>query len=1058
MSRAGSRGQHGWYLCQTRWRITRWRTVKAFAVFLSNVDGGADLILSKAQGVSHGGGQQLTAGSEDFASLERFLGRLDAGEETPTAITPEMLFDTVRMAPVRTTLRRAALIFGGRLPTDAEYAAAHGGGAALRATIRGLMTGPEFHEFLIRGANDRLLTDRWDDNILADIQFVAYTNEGYRRKKEAAAHGDLSAYSDWRRRVEHGARRAPLELIAHVVENDRPYTEILTADYVMANPYAARAYGASTRFSDPTDVQEFRPSRIESYYLKGDDFEEEYDQELMLYQVIDPGSLRVDYPHAGVLNTNAFLLRYPSTATNRNRARSRWTYYHFLGVDIEKSASRTTDPVALADTNNPTLHNAACTTCHRIMDPVAGAFQNYGDLGLFRDQGGGLDSLDELYKEGEHGEILPVRSESWDQRGTLSWSVKLAGGPVTLRVMFTNPFHDDSTEEQRFLYLDRISIVSDADQEIASHEFEDLPVPIADRGWSCGWVQDNPETGEPDHLFLHWGGRQCAIDIAVEVPSDGNYGVDVVAWANQVEHHEDRFARLAIVVDPYQVGDTWYRDMRTPGFAGEEAPSPDDSLQWLARKIVADERFAEATVKFWWPSIMGREMAEPPEDEGDPDFEGQLLAATALGAEVERLAAGFRQGFASGRRHNLKDLLTEMVLSKWFRADAMEESNPVRTIALRDTGAGRQLTPEELAHKSLALTGFQWGRHVSDDCRPRCEPRPNELTSNYRLFYGGIDSDGITERARDMTSVMAGVAKRHAVRSSCAVIARELFLLPDAERRLFSGIDQYATPGRELGSSGEIVAGSRRDRQTMTLSGPLAAGTKIVRLTYDNDYWEPGGDRNVRLDRLDVRDSGGRIVVRHELENLARLTDCNYPVDDHFALHCNGSLEVPISIPTAGNYTVEVVAWADHGGDEYPVLAVDVSDQDGEGRDGVAIRNKLVELHETLLGVRVAPHSPDVEEAYRLFVEAAALRRDMGERRFNHWDCAWQEDMFFFDGILDDAVVEKVNEDGYRYHDFDWDRVSPFLDSVDWSDPEASAQAWVVVLTYLLMDYRYLYL
>ena len=30
----------------------------------------------------------------------------------------------------------------------------------LRTTVRGLMAGPEFHEFLMRGSNDRLLTDR----------------------------------------------------------------------------------------------------------------------------------------------------------------------------------------------------------------------------------------------------------------------------------------------------------------------------------------------------------------------------------------------------------------------------------------------------------------------------------------------------------------------------------------------------------------------------------------------------------------------------------------------------------------------------------------------------------------------------------------------------------------------------------------------------------------------------------------------------------------------------------------------------------------------------------
>ena len=82
----------------------------------------------------------MAAGTADFANMERFLRLL--GEEVSTVVlTPETLFDTVRMAPARKTLRRAALIFAGRIPTDAEYAAAQQGGAALRSTIRGLMEG-----------------------------------------------------------------------------------------------------------------------------------------------------------------------------------------------------------------------------------------------------------------------------------------------------------------------------------------------------------------------------------------------------------------------------------------------------------------------------------------------------------------------------------------------------------------------------------------------------------------------------------------------------------------------------------------------------------------------------------------------------------------------------------------------------------------------------------------------------------------------------------------------------------------------------------------------------
>ena len=309
------------------------RNLQVFTDFLDAVEDGAHLILNKVQGVGHGGGVQLTAGTDAFSNIERFLGLLGEAEVVAAvALTPQTLFDTVTMAPTRKTLRRAALVFAGRIPTDAEYAAALRGPAALRATIRGLMTGPQFHEFLTRGANDRLLTDR---NIAQIIDhnvghfFVDFVNETYRRRKAVFPNGNQGRFYDWNNFSQHGFRRAPVELIAHVVMNDRPYTEILTADYIMANPWAAKVYGARTRFRDSEDMHEFKPSRIVSYYRKGDGFESEYDPVTQSTRIVDRGPLRTDYPHAGILNTTSFLLRYPTTATNRNRARSRWTYYHF---------------------------------------------------------------------------------------------------------------------------------------------------------------------------------------------------------------------------------------------------------------------------------------------------------------------------------------------------------------------------------------------------------------------------------------------------------------------------------------------------------------------------------------------------------------------------------------------------------------------------------------------------------------------------------------------------------------------------------------------------------
>ena len=871
-------------------------------------EGGGSYILNKIQGVQHGGGAQVPVDSPDFANMEGFLRLL--GEEIESApLTPGTLFDTVVLASPRKTLRRAALIFAGRIPTAQEYATVQGGDeAVLRAMVRGLMEGPQFHEFLLQASNDRLLTDRRDPEVINRFDFlVDFVNESYRRAAAAGGAFRNSDYNDWYHAVQYGVRRAPLELIVHVVENDLPYTDILTADYIMANSWAARAYGASTHFDDPGDVHEFRPSRIVKYYRKGEGYEREHDKFLDVGRILNPGPLRTDYPHAGILNTNAFLKRYPSTATNRNRARSRWTYYHFLGLDIEKSASRTTDPVALADTNNPTMNNPACTVCHKILDPVAGAFQNYGDEGYYKDKWGGLDSLDELYKEGSV-EAVAVQAESWQDRQTLVWPVTLSAGSGTLRVMFTNPWYDEGANQGGYVVLDWLDVLDADGVVVASQEFEDLEIPVPPWEGTCGEAND-------DNMVLWWGERHCALYVDVDVPAAGVYSIEIVAWSGGYDerYENDGYARLSVSANEYQVGDTWYRDMRVPGFNNELAPNRDNSVQWLARQIVADPRFAEATVKFWWPALMGREAARPPEAAGDADFAGQLLAFNAQDADVKRLAGGFREGFHGGLAYNLKDLLVEIVLSKWFRADAVTDTDPVRRAALRHAGAMRLLTPEELARKTASITGVQWGRRTP--VRPVDGRFPNAMTDDYGLLYGGIDSDGVTQRARESTSVMAGVARRHAVEVSCLAVVREFYLVPEADRQLFAGIDL-----------------------------------------------------------------------------------------------------------------------SEYGAD--------------------AVKNKLVELHDKLLGVQVTPDSADVQAAYRLFVDVREGAHASDYRRFEWWNCPYYSDQSFFAGILDN--VWTLRQEGW--YELDWDRVSGFLEGLDFSDPHAAARAWKAVLTYLLMDPRYLYL
>ena len=169
----------------------------------------------------------------------------------------------------------------------------------------------------------------------------------------------------------------------------------------------------------------------------------------------------------------------------------------------------------------------------------------------------------------------------------------------------------------------------------------------------------------------------------------------------------------------------------------------------------------------------------------------------------------FGNGFDRGDPYNLKDLLVAIALSEWFRAESPEgEISAIQRQALAHAGASRLLTPEELAHKTDTITGFQWGRWERPTDRP-FRQNTNTLADvyGYKLLYGGIDSNGVTDRSRDLTSVMASVARTHATESSCPIVFREFYLLPEENRRLFTGIHKNVSPVAEMGDSFSIEAG-----------------------------------------------------------------------------------------------------------------------------------------------------------------------------------------------------------------------------------------------------------
>ncbi len=351
-----------------------------------------------ARGVSHGGGIIFSDGDEHFAIISELLARFDTpitSCETDTtepnnasSLDTASLLSKLTLASPAQSFRKAALLLAGRLPDKAELALITEDN--LKSNIRNLMSGLAFESFLMEAANDQLLTLKWAGSRTPGLS--ALNGEHFYPKVNSRI-GPLEEYVE-QLQEQGGSEEAiqtaqntlwdtinqtnlalaqePLRLINHVVQMERPYGEVLTADYILVNPYINDVFDTKLTFTNPLNGEDWQPAQINSGYRNG-----------------------ANLPHAGILSSPMFLARYPSTDTNRNRARARWSYYFFLGLDIEGLAVRPMNSDSLQDVDNPTLNNPDCAVCHEIMDPVAGAFQNWGNDGQFRDQCGWFpDSAD----------------------------------------------------------------------------------------------------------------------------------------------------------------------------------------------------------------------------------------------------------------------------------------------------------------------------------------------------------------------------------------------------------------------------------------------------------------------------------------------------------------------------------------------------------------------------------------------------------------------------------------------------------------------------------------
>ncbi len=339
------------------------------------------MLLKPSAQIDHGGGQAIVKDGPEYKALAELV------RQTRNPVSCENngddAFKGINQLDALSTYRKATLNLGGRLPTADEATALEAGDDVdLDAALDVLLEEEAFYGRLKAMYNDLFLTDKYINGrrgteLLDGSRFpdLFWYEDGLPPQNERTQEQENE-----RRRLEgttnRGVAREPLELVAYLARNNRPFTELVTADYTMVNPFSARSYGVGSivSFADPQNEFEFQPVTIP------------------------------DYPHAGVLSSPMWLNRFPTTDTNRNRHRARMVLKFFAATDILRIADRPVDAAAIAGFN-PTLNDAQCTVCHAVIDPIAGTFQNWDERGAFNPPGEGW--FGDMFAPGFKGDALP---------------------------------------------------------------------------------------------------------------------------------------------------------------------------------------------------------------------------------------------------------------------------------------------------------------------------------------------------------------------------------------------------------------------------------------------------------------------------------------------------------------------------------------------------------------------------------------------------------------------------------------------------------------------------
>ena len=227
------------------------------------------------------------------------------------------------LSPEQTLLRASVLLRGTR-PSLEEYDRLDGG---LEPLVDEFLESPEFGAVVRRMHGEWLLTDTFRDYYPMNFPAVG-----------ALAGEDLWALNT-------SVSEAPARLAERIVVEDRPYTELVTADYTMADRVVSTVWGL------PYDAA--RGGWQQTRFLDG-------------------------RAGAGLLVDPWYFTRHASTDTNRQHARAAHVARALLCHDYMSRSVRVPADVDLtAGGANSLTENAVCVSCHSTLDEFGAFFTNH---------------------------------------------------------------------------------------------------------------------------------------------------------------------------------------------------------------------------------------------------------------------------------------------------------------------------------------------------------------------------------------------------------------------------------------------------------------------------------------------------------------------------------------------------------------------------------------------------------------------------------------------------------------------------------------------------------